>query len=255
MIFRPFFAQQNTPVDSTTPKNIASTPPPPPLPSHPVSPPVIQKSVTFPPEPTHSFLGFSRKTKYTSLPVLVVNSNRPPTYTPLATPKQTIKQITTNPNKPDDKRKKMIWGEPTWFLLHTLAEKVIDEKFQEVRKGLLDIIYTIATNLPCPNCSVHAKGYLDGVNFNSIQTKEQLKLMLFDFHNFVNKRKQFEVYQLNDLSSKYSAAITKNIIQNFMTHFEQKSKSIRLIADDLHRQRITVNLKEWFNNNITYFYP
>ena len=204
-------------------------------------------------EQAQSLLGFSRKTRYTSLPSVIV-TDAPKSYVTLSSHKQTIKQLTNNPQV-DDPKKKMLWGEPTWLLLHTLAEKVRDDKFSEIRKGLLDIIYTIATNLPCPNCSVHAKAHLDGVNFDTIQTKEQLKYMLFDFHNFVNKRKHFSVFEYNNLSEKYSKAITKNIIQNFMTNYERKSKSIRLIADDLHRQRLIVVMKEWFNANISYFYP
>lgn len=239
MIFRPFFAQYSPPpvqkranLENTSEREIRTN---------------------YPREPTQAFLGFSRRVKYTSLPPLVLESP-PKSYVSLATPKQTIKQLTNNPQPlPNETQKKMVWGEPTWFLFHTLAEKVSEEKFSEIRKPLLDIIYTIATNLPCPTCSLHAKSYLDGINFNVIQTKEHLKIMLFDFHNHVNARKQYNIFSYEELSEKYSKAIVINIIHNFMSHFEQKSKSVRLIAEDLHRQRLIVVLKEWFNKYIQYF--
>ena len=149
--------------------------------------------------------------------------------------------------------KKMSWGEPTWFLFHTLAEKIKESSFNDVRAGFLNIVYTICVNLPCPDCATHAKQFLDGSNFNAITTKAQLKKFLFDFHNLVNQRKHFPIYPFKELDNKYSTANTKNIIYYFIYSFEKKNKSIRLIADDIHRQRVSVIIKEWLNNNIVHF--
>jgi len=78
---------------------------------------------------------------------------------------------------------KVKWGEPTWFLFHTLSVKIKDSEFPKIRPSLLNYMYAICINLPCPDCANHAKAYLDGVNFNSIQTKEQMKRLFYDFHN------------------------------------------------------------------------
>jgi hypothetical protein len=91
------------------------------------------------------------------------------------------------------------------------------------------------------------------VDFNSIRTKQDLKLMLFQFHNVVNQKKQFPLFSINELDSKYSNANLVNIIQLFMFHFQDKHHSIRMIANDLYRSRIAEQLKIWFNNNICYF--
>ena len=112
--------------------------------------------------------------------------------------------------------KKMIWGEPTWFFLHTITHKVKDESFGIVRQQLLHYIYAVCTNLPCPFCALHAKTYLDAVNFNTIHTKNDLKHVLFAFHNEVNKRKQYPIFDINELDVKYSSAITVNIFNNFI---------------------------------------
>lgn len=151
------------------------------------------------------------------------------------------------------KKKTMKWGEPTWFLFHTLAEKAKPEYFQEIRADLLNIIYTICTNLPCPDCAKHATAYMNGVNFNSIVTKDHLRMLLYRFHNEVNRRKGFAEFPLNQLSEKYSKADTVKIIHYFMPFFEDKHKSIRMIADDMHRARIALQLKAWFNKNIGAF--
>jgi hypothetical protein len=155
----------------------------------------------------------------------------------------------------DDKpaKKPMKWGEPTWFLFHTLAEKIKPEHFQEIRVELLNLIYTICSNLPCPNCAKHAIEYLNSVNFNAISTKYNLQMMLYKFHNEVNKRKKFDEFPFEQLSTKYSTANTVNIIHNFMPHFEDRTGSIRLIAENLHRSRVALQIKAWFNKNIGCF--
>jgi hypothetical protein len=153
----------------------------------------------------------------------------------------------------EDPKPKMIWGQPIWFLFHTLAEKIKPEFFPTIIKELLNNIYIICTNLPCPLCATHAKEYMDKINFNSIRTKDDLKKMLFDFHNVVNSRKGYPIFTKQELDDKYLNANTIKIIQNFMVHFKDKHRSPKLIADDLMRQRIAVNLQKWFEKNITAF--
>jgi len=154
---------------------------------------------------------------------------------------------------PPEKKKGMKWAQPTWFLFHTLAEKVREESFPIIRTELLNIIYTICCNLPCPDCANHAKAYMDGVNFDSIQTREHLRIMLHRFHNTVNQRKGYPQFPYEDVATKYSTANTVNIIHYFMPFFEDKHASLRMIADDLHRGRIAIQMKAWFNKNIGHF--
>ena len=77
--------------------------------------------------------------------------------------------------------------------------------------------------------------------------------MLFQFHNDVNKRKNFKPFLIEDLDNKYEYANTVNIIQNFIYFFRDKSRSIRMIANDMHRDRLIKYLKDWFNANLQYF--
>ena len=148
---------------------------------------------------------------------------------------------------------KVKWGEPTWFLFHTLSIKIKDSEFPKIRPSLLNYMYAICINLPCPDCANHAKAYLDGVNFNSIQTKEQFKRLFYNFHNEVNRRKGYAFFPYEELDEKYSKAITRNIILNFMAHFSDRNRSIKLLASDLYRQQLCKVLKEWFNENIMVF--
>ena len=164
-----------------------------------------------------------------------------------------ISQNTQPTNELSNPQKKMKWGEPTWFLFHTLAEKVKEEKFQNIRIELLNTIRTICSNLPCPDCANHASEYMKKIDFASIRTKQDLKLMLFQFHNIVNKKKNFPLFSINDLDSKYSKANTIIVIQNFMFYFQDKNHSIRMISNDIFRNRIAEQIKTWFNTNIQNF--
>ena len=150
-------------------------------------------------------------------------------------------------------KKSMIWGEPTWFFLHTTAEKVKNESFGIVRFELLKHIYNVCTNLPCPYCSAHAKVYLNSINFNTISTKEELKQMLFAFHNVVNVRKHIPIFPVEELDAKYSRANTRNIFRHFITHFNDTYRSPGMIADDLFRKQLSKALVEWFNTNSIHF--
>ena len=170
----------------------------------------------------------------------------------LVVPKNTAVPIDVAPIKNDVGKKEMKWAGPTWLILHTLAEKVDEITFSEVRIGLLNTIYTICTLLPCPICANHAKRFLDGVNFDSIAGKEDLKRLLFDFHNQVSREKNQPIYNYDDLRI-YQRTNTIKVIQNFMYHFSKKTGSMRLISDDLHRTRTITVMKQWFNDNMKYF--
>lgn len=147
------------------------------------------------------------------------------------------------------------WGPPIWTFFHTLAEKVKPDYFPVVKTGLLNLINQICINLPCPDCANHASQYMRAVNFNSIQTKEDLKNMLYRFHNSVNGRKGSPFFDYGELTSKYSTANTSIVIQQFMEVFSKKSYSIRMIANDFHKSRFIIQMKQWLANNLQYFDP
>jgi len=164
-----------------------------------------------------------------------------------------INSITEVVEQPDPNKKKMKWGEPVWFFFHTIAEKVIPERFSLIRIELLKIIYNVCRNLPCPICAEHASQYLDNTNLNTIQTKEQLIEFLYTFHNEVNRRKGFSVFPRELLREKYASANISNIIRYFLTSFLDKSYSIRMIADDFHRKRLVDEIRSWLTYNIGNF--
>lgn len=148
----------------------------------------------------------------------------------------------------------MVWGPPVWTFLHTIVEKIKEEHFNIIRTNLLKHIYTICTNLPCPDCSQHAKTYLTKINFNTLNSKEKLKAMIFDFHNDVNSRKSKPLFQRINLDEQYKNQVLTTVFYNFVIKFKDKSASNRFIHEDMYRSSLTKNISGWFNANQEYFY-
>ncbi len=199
---------------------------------------------------------FSYKSQHNTSNANQTNKQRnvPPMPIVLPPTRTITRNVVEQPAATDTtKPKKMKWGEPTWYLFHALAEKVKEDRFQAIRTELLNTIYVICKNLPCPMCANHATQYMNAINFNTIQTKKDLIDLLWNFHNEVNKRKNFAVFPYEELSEKYSRANLINIIQVFMVHFKDKHASLRMIADDMYRQQISTKMQDWFRKNIQNF--
>ena len=83
---------------------------------------------------------------------------------------------------------KAFWGTPTWYLFHSLAEKVNEEKYKKHYMIVWNFIKEICNALPCPYCKAHATNYVNGISILNINTKQKLITTLFNFHNDVNVR-------------------------------------------------------------------
>jgi hypothetical protein len=153
----------------------------------------------------------------------------------------------------EDPSKKPKWGSATWFLFHTLAEKLKEDAPPNVLSNLFKIIILICNNLPCPTCTKHATDYMKKINPNSIRTKSDLKALLFIFHNEVNKRKNYAIFEGGQLEDKYSSANTKNIIYHFFEHYKNKDFNINMITNNMHREQTAKTVKYWLIQNIQYF--
>lgn len=196
--------------------------------------------------------------KQTDLNIFTKNSlpkQRTNTVIQLSRPIPVNNNVNKNTSNTDDENK-MLWGEPTWILLHTIAEKIKPEIFlvNSSRLDILNIVFNICTNLPCPECSEHAKTYLmTTVNYTNIRSKNELKNMLFNFHNYVNSRKKLPIFSKEQLDEKYSKSVIKNIIYNFFVHYQESSKNPKMISNEIFRVRIIGTLMDWFKHNITNF--
>lgn len=107
---------------------------------------------------------------------------------------------------------KEIWGPPTWRLLHTLAENIKTEAFNKSKIYLFNIIKNICLLLPCPISIYQSKCYLEKAQLYKFNSINDLKIMFFMFHNFVNaknrkplfKYQNMTMYQDIDIMSAYN---------------------------------------------------
>ena len=151
---------------------------------------------------------------------------------------------------------KMVWGQPTWFLLHTLAHKIKDEAYPKLRRELNDLVIRICSNLPCPMCANHATEYLRKINFDAIQTKKDLKDLIFQFHNAVNIRKSYAQFSYAELDAKYTAANTMVVVQHFLAVFQQShNNGAQINVNTFSKNRALQHMQVWFRSNLQYFDP
>jgi hypothetical protein len=131
---------------------------------------------------------------------------------------------------------KSVWGNTTWYLFHTMAHNIKETEYLSIKSDLIYVVKTISANLPCPECSQDATIQLDKVNFASINTKQEFKLLLFNFHNRVNTKLGKPVYDIAELDAKYSKANITAIYNNFFKIFSSNVNIPQLMSASFHRR-------------------
>ncbi len=140
-----------------------------------------------------------------------------------------------------------IWGPPIWTLFHTLAEKVNEKDFMNIKNDLFYFIKKICNFLPCPECSQHAKLFLAKININNINNKEQFKQMIYFFHNIVNKRKKKPFFEYKYIH-KYKLFNIGNVFNNFIAVYHTKG-NMNLITESFQRSLVISEFKKWLVRN------
>jgi hypothetical protein len=136
------------------------------------------------------------------------------------------------------------WGNATWYLFHTLAEKIDEKYYLENKKTFFKIIELICTHLPCPTCAEDSINLLKNANINAISSKETLKLFFFEFHNKVNHKLGKQIFE-QDILSKYKLARTQNIIINFLNKYFVHQYNEKLMIFNYNKSQIEGTLKSY----------
>lgn len=139
------------------------------------------------------------------------------------------------------------WGPIYWNFFHTIVESINENNYNVIYKELFQFIKSICGFLPCPQCSNHAKEYLKSVKDIHINNKEGFKYVLFNFHNYVNKRKQKELFKIEDIDIYKNYSLIK-CYNNFSKIFTKKG-NLNQINQSFQRKLILQNFINWFNLN------
>jgi hypothetical protein len=146
-----------------------------------------------------------------------------------------------------------VWGPPIWTFFHTLAEKINEDYFLNIKHSLFHVIKRICKFLPCPDCSQHATNFLAKININKINSKLDFKNMLYVFHNTVNKRKKKLLfsYAKLDIYKNYNIG---SVFNHFISVYNTNG-NMNLIAESFQRNMLIKDLKNWLIRNHHFFKP
>ena len=148
---------------------------------------------------------------------------------------------------------KDIWGPSTWTLFHTLAEKIKDENFNEMKSELLGYVKRICANLPCPDCAAHATQFISKLTPAHFANKQNFKLFLLHFHNSVNGRTGKRQFALEELDAKYSRANTFVIVPYFIKVYSYRTTNVRLLMNSFQKDILIKDFIKWMRDNSSKF--
>lgn len=149
---------------------------------------------------------------------------------------------------------KNVWGPPTWQLLHCMSIKAKDIMTPIQIKQLMVLIERVASNLPCPTCSSHAKSYFKQHHYNQLTTLPQLRHFLFTFHNNVNLRLKKSVITYEEHNIIYQNMSMEVVLKNmFQVYQNMNSANVTMMLYSFHRNSILKDLDQYFVSNHSLF--
>ena len=150
---------------------------------------------------------------------------------------------------------KSVWGPAIWYLFHTLAFKLKNDKFNEVKNSLLDFFVLISANLPCPECTEHAQQEIRNLDKSKITNKKELCTYFLNFHNKVNARTKKKEFTITEYIDKYKKAVTRNVISNFFITMSKSDHNVKLMINSFYKSKAISSLKKWIIQNSSKFNP
>lgn len=144
---------------------------------------------------------------------------------------------------------KKLWGTNVWIFFHTLAEKIHEDKFLDLGESMFSFIRRICQMLPCAACAIPSTIYLNNIDFKSqITCKNDFKLFLLQFHNFVNMKtnapifpeKNLHIYSQNnimDTHEKFLKSLKPRVY--IVVPYNERHAKIKLLLEELESWLIT----------------
>jgi hypothetical protein len=139
---------------------------------------------------------------------------------------------------------KEIWGNNVWNLFHTIAHKIKEDRFEFHKNNIIYILENICNTLPCPECSKDASDMLKKVNFSQINTKNDFKLLIFNFHNAINAKLNKPQFDFNELDNRYIKANIDILYNNINIIFTSNTNIPQLMTSSFHRNLLFPKIKE-----------
>jgi hypothetical protein len=142
---------------------------------------------------------------------------------------------------------KETWGNNIWYLFHSLAHKIREDRFEFHKKDIFFVIKTICNTLPCPDCSRDATNMLNKIDFNVIKTKNDLKMFLFSFHNAINIKLKKPLFNYENLDNKYNNINIDALYNNLYIIYTSNSNIPQLMSSSFHKDLSFPKIKQALN--------
>lgn len=145
---------------------------------------------------------------------------------------------------------KQEWGNACWHLIHGLTFKMkTDDK--KIIDQLMVLLYNVCVNLPCPECSEHAKETFTQARNNGIKVNslDELQAFWWKFHNLVNMRTGKEWVLFEDAKSKYEKARLFHIVNNFVRIMKRNIPGERSMMYSMSRNNAVEKMFNFIKEN------
>lgn len=140
------------------------------------------------------------------------------------------------------------WGPAYWRFLHVLAQSVDPARFAQdaaARADLLQALQLVFARLPCPDCRAHARAHVLSVRWDALRTRRDLQLMLFFFHNKVNRRKGLPLFPMAQLPAHYAGQALAECGRAFLAQMARPVPDLSFVQDNTERAQAAARLGAW----------
>lgn len=145
------------------------------------------------------------------------------------------------------------WTHATWNLLHCLPEKIKQEEFPHMKNDLIHYIKGICFRLPCPECAHHASMFMNNIKISNVNTPDDLKNIIFIFHNNVNKRTKKKIFEKSVLI-QYKSLKFNEVINKFIDAFINSTRgNFQFMSESYNRKQFTNTFIVYMKQNIHRF--
>jgi hypothetical protein len=142
---------------------------------------------------------------------------------------------------------KETWGNNIWYLFHSLAHKIREDKFDIQKNNIIFIIKTICNTLPCPDCSKDATNMLNKIDFNTIRNKNDLKMFFFNFHNVINAKLNKQQFSYESLDAKYNNINIDALYNNLYVIYNINTNIPQLMSSNFHKNLSFPKIRDALN--------
>lgn len=140
-----------------------------------------------------------------------------------------------------------VWGPPIWTLFHCIAEKINPHAYPVLIDSTFAMIKQICKVLPCPECSHDATNFLGKLNIKNYKSKQDFRVMLYLFHNYVNAKKRKPLFHFTNLA-RYSNLNMNLVVNNFINKYHTKG-NLKMLTESFQRGFVVKNFISWYKAN------